>query len=123
MAEVHSTQALHTQNYSTTIFVNQSLYTSVTASGSITAGYSTFAELSVTIGIAATQGYTLQTGVSYTIPSYVPSGRYRITSKYPGSTVGLSIWNNEPSRIFNSNVTYAPDKDTAYRALERYANP
>lgn len=124
---ITASQALHTKGIATTIGVATSVTTTCTASDSLTVQYSdAFISLSRQLGVSYSQSCTVSTSVSYSIPATTASGRYRIETVYPALRVQEVVTRTTSAgteTLLNKTITYAPETNSQYYRLNRYANP
>lgn len=118
---ITSTQAQHTQGYETTISISTSVTTSQEESSSLSIGFSYFVEASVSLGVCSSESCTVEAGVSYTIPASKATGRFRISTAFPGHSVRFEIWNIETTeRLDMQFISYMPDAGDSYYFLDEY---
>lgn len=90
---------------------------------SLSAGGKVFGgEISSSIGVTQSTSVSVSTSVSFTISKGTKSGYYRIETVFPGDKVEFYNWRNSDGRcFFKQNIKYAPEKNKAYKRLNKYA--
>lgn len=124
---IYSSQARHVQGVVTTIGVSTTQTTTCLASSSLTVEFSSaFFALSAEASVSQSQSYSVTVSITYSIPESVAGGRYRITTIYPAKQVHETVTSAGPDSLvlqeMNRTITYAPETNAAYRALERYGD-
>ena len=123
---ITESQAKHKKGYITTISVNNSKTTSVSASQAISVGCSYFVDVSASLSLTQTASYTVGTSVSYSIPKSKATGYYRIEVVYPGYKTEKQVarynYNFSKSKVtYRGNVEYIPQNSGMYKELVHYA--
>lgn len=119
---IYETQTLHSYGTTTTITVTTQYTKTQGASSNLSLGGSVFGvTVSSQIGVSQSEAYSVTAGVSYTIPRETPTGLYRITTVFPGSYVYFFKINKQYDElVFQQSIAFAPNKNQAYKKLERY---
>ena len=121
---ITATQTLHKKGTETTIGIEQSKSTSVSASIDLTCGWDWVCKMEASLGLTQTSSYTVSTSVQYTLKSN-SSGKYRIEVWYPGKKEERIMRARlKTASKFGTAIkkvsSYTPRKNAQYKKLVRY---